>query len=185
MSVYKDTEILICSVLDDEPYAWSAALPCPSTSESVWLCQSFLHWVLFQRLCLCTSLQLCWLACRQAHRVTACSDKDPVPEYRYVLSTICQSLMSSIPLLAPAACKLPSACHKTRRCSSDAVLVPAGYNVCIFAYGQTGSGKTHTMAGTDVQHEEGRGINYRALDDLFALHHKRSKEVLTYSSLWT
>ena len=54
----------------------------------------------------------------------------------------------------------------------------AGYNVCIFAYGQTGSGKTHTMAGTDVQHEAGRGINYRALDDLFALNEKRSREVL-------
>ena len=54
----------------------------------------------------------------------------------------------------------------------------AGYNVCIFAYGQTGSGKTHTMAGTDVQHEAGRGINYRALDDLFALNENRSREVL-------
>ena len=59
--------------------------------------------------------------------------------------------------------------------------VPAGYNVCIFAYGQTGSGKTHTMAGTNVQDEEGRGINYRALDDLFALNQKRAKEVLLRS----
>lgn len=39
-----------------------------------------------------------------------------------------------------------------------------GYNVCIFAYGQTGSGKTHTMEGTEAD----RGINYRALDTLFA-----------------
>jgi len=30
--------------------------------------------------------------------------------------------------------------------------------VCIFCYGQTGSGKTHTMAGSDVDSYEGRGI---------------------------
>ena len=53
----------------------------------------------------------------------------------------------------------------------------AGYNVCIFAYGQTGSGKTHTMSGTDVENLEGRGINYRALDDLFALRESRHAEV--------
>ena len=53
----------------------------------------------------------------------------------------------------------------------------AGYNVCIFAYGQTGSGKTHTMAGTNIEQYEGRGINYRALDDLFALNAKRQGEV--------
>eukprot|EP00877_Chromochloris_zofingiensis_P005398 jgi/Chrzof1/1485/Cz10g09180.t1 len=52
-----------------------------------------------------------------------------------------------------------------------------GYNVCIFAYGQTGSGKTHTMSGTNVHLEEGRGINYRALDDLFALRDQRRDEV--------
>jgi hypothetical protein len=52
----------------------------------------------------------------------------------------------------------------------------AGYNVCIFAYGQTGSGKTHTMAGTDVEDYAGRGINYRALDDLFALNEARAGE---------
>eukprot|EP00798_Chlamydomonas_sp_ICE-L_P020873 gene20873-27714_t len=52
-----------------------------------------------------------------------------------------------------------------------------GYNVCIFAYGQTGAGKTHTMSGTNVNDEEGRGINYRALDDLFNLREKRSEEV--------
>ncbi|GBG25229.1 Kinesin, putative [Hondaea fermentalgiana] len=39
-----------------------------------------------------------------------------------------------------------------------------GYNVCIFAYGQTGSGKTHTMEGP----EHDRGVNFRALDRLFA-----------------
>jgi hypothetical protein len=53
-----------------------------------------------------------------------------------------------------------------------------GYNVCIFAYGQTGSGKTHTMSGTDIVHSSGRGINYRALDDLFDLQHQRSNEVI-------
>ena len=58
----------------------------------------------------------------------------------------------------------------------------AGYNVCIFAYGQTGSGKTHTMAGTNIEQYEGRGINYRALDDLFALNAKRQGEVSTSSA---
>ncbi|GMH44370.1 hypothetical protein BSKO_12304 [Bryopsis sp. KO-2023] len=52
-----------------------------------------------------------------------------------------------------------------------------GYNVCIFAYGQTGSGKTHTMSGTNVEQYSGRGINYRALDDLFDIKGKRSEEV--------
>lgn len=52
-----------------------------------------------------------------------------------------------------------------------------GYNVCIFAYGQTGSGKTHTMAGTNIADVKGRGINYRALDDLFDLQHQRRAEV--------
>jgi len=52
-----------------------------------------------------------------------------------------------------------------------------GYNVCIFAYGQTGSGKTHTMSGTDVEEYEGRGINYRALDDLFQIKKDRADEV--------
>eukprot|EP00873_Tetraselmis_striata_P027607 jgi/Tetstr1/447871/TSEL_035181.t2 len=51
-----------------------------------------------------------------------------------------------------------------------------GYNVCIFAYGQTGSGKTHTMSGTNVEQMSGRGINYRALDDLFELAAHRSGE---------
>lgn len=46
-----------------------------------------------------------------------------------------------------------------------------GYNVCVFAYGQTGSGKTHTMNGP----EEDRGVNYRALVDLFAIAEQRSE----------
>ncbi|CAN1784282.1 Kinesin-like protein KIN-14H, partial [Linum perenne] len=50
-----------------------------------------------------------------------------------------------------------------------------GYNVCIFAYGQTGSGKTYTMELT----EEGLGVNYRALSDLFHLSAQR-KEVISY-----
>ena len=49
--------------------------------------------------------------------------------------------------------------------------------MCIFAYGQTGSGKTHTMAGSDVKDYAGRGINYRALDDLFAINEERQGEV--------
>ena len=40
-----------------------------------------------------------------------------------------------------------------------------GYSVCVFAYGQTGSGKSYTMEGS----AQDRGVNYRALDDLFAL----------------
>ncbi|CDF35474.1 Kinesin [Chondrus crispus] len=46
-----------------------------------------------------------------------------------------------------------------------------GYNVCVFAYGQTGSGKTHTMSGP----EEDRGVNYRALVDLFDIANQRSE----------
>ncbi len=60
---------------------------------------------------------------------------------------------------------------------ADMCHVSAGYNVCIFAYGQTGSGKTHTMAGTNVDEYKGRGINYRALDDLFELNRQRQGEV--------
>ena len=37
--------------------------------------------------------------------------------------------------------------------------------MCIFAYGQTGSGKTHTMEGPP----EDRGVNFRALAELFSL----------------
>ncbi|CAN1219691.1 Kinesin-like protein KIN-14G [Linum perenne] len=54
-----------------------------------------------------------------------------------------------------------------------------GYNVCIFAYGQTGSGKTYTMTGPNELTEEGLGVNYRALSDLFHLSAQR-KEVISY-----
>ncbi|KAF0701597.1 Aste57867_7970 [Aphanomyces stellatus] len=47
-----------------------------------------------------------------------------------------------------------------------------GFNVCIFAYGQTGSGKTFTMSGSP----DNPGINPRALTELFALKHGRTKE---------
>ena len=56
-------------------------------------------------------------------------------------------------------------CSALIRCACD------GYNVCFMAYGQTGSGKTYTMSGPSGA-ESGnasRGINYRALDDLFDL----------------
>ncbi len=45
-----------------------------------------------------------------------------------------------------------------------------GYNVCIFAYGQTGSGKTWTMSGPP----DNRGVNTRALDELFRRSRERS-----------
>ncbi len=61
----------------------------------------------------------------------------------------------------------------------------AGYNVCIFAYGQTGSGKTHTMVGSDVRDPEGRGINYRTLEDLFAINAQRAGEVTPFAPLLT
>ncbi|KAE8733395.1 Kinesin-4 [Hibiscus syriacus] len=54
-----------------------------------------------------------------------------------------------------------------------------GYNVCIFAYGQTGSGKTHTMIGPKELTEEGLGVNYRALSDLFHLSNQR-KDTISY-----
>lgn len=54
--------------------------------------------------------------------------------------------------------------------------------MCIFAYGQTGSGKTHTMSGTSVEDEQGRGINYRALYDLFDIIENRRGEVRTGQS---
>ena len=83
----------------------------------------------------------------------------------------------------------------------------AGYNVCIFAYGQTGSGKTYTMTGRNAgagargrgvgvggaylssggsggsvdsgggSGGDERGINYRALEDLFAIRDARRGEV--------
>ncbi|RXH82195.1 hypothetical protein DVH24_036536 [Malus domestica] len=54
-----------------------------------------------------------------------------------------------------------------------------GYNVCIFAYGQTGSGKTFTMTGPKEITEESRGVNYRALSDLFYLSEQR-KDTICY-----
>uniref|UniRef100_A0A0E0MI25 Kinesin motor domain-containing protein n=1 Tax=Oryza punctata TaxID=4537 RepID=A0A0E0MI25_ORYPU len=54
-----------------------------------------------------------------------------------------------------------------------------GYNVCIFAYGQTGSGKTFTMSGPKVLTEEGLGVNYRALNDLFNIQDQR-KDTFCY-----
>ncbi|KAK4746148.1 hypothetical protein SAY87_012460 [Trapa incisa] len=54
-----------------------------------------------------------------------------------------------------------------------------GYNVCIFAYGQTGSGKTHTMSGPKEITEEGMGVNYRALNDLFSIS-KQRKDSISY-----
>lgn len=47
-----------------------------------------------------------------------------------------------------------------------------GFNVCIFAYGQTGSGKTYTMEGPP----NNRGINYRAVRELFTIAHDRGDE---------
>jgi hypothetical protein len=37
--------------------------------------------------------------------------------------------------------------------------------------------QTHTMTGTNVYVEDGRGINYRAMDDLFAIRDRRIDEV--------
>lgn len=48
-----------------------------------------------------------------------------------------------------------------------------GYNVCIFAYGQTGTGKTYTMTGPP----DNRGVNTRALEELFKLSDERRAEV--------
>ena len=41
------------------------------------------------------------------------------------------------------------------------------------------------MAGTNIEQYEGRGINYRALDDLFALNAKRQGEVSEPCELMT
>lgn len=71
-------------------------------------------------------------------------------------------------------------CKAPQGCASAA----AGYNVCIFAYGQTGSGKTHTMAGSNVENLADRGINYRALDDLFAINAQRAGEVSRSPAIW-
>mmetsp|Transcript_26709 Transcript_26709/g.83667 ORF Transcript_26709/g.83667 Transcript_26709/m.83667 type:complete len:710 (+) Transcript_26709:541-2670(+) len=48
-----------------------------------------------------------------------------------------------------------------------------GYNVCIFAYGQTGSGKTYTMEGPP----EDRGVNMRALQEIFNVQAERTSDV--------
>ena len=48
-----------------------------------------------------------------------------------------------------------------------------GFNVCIFAYGQTGTGKTFTMEGVP----ENRGVNYRALEELFKISEARTTSV--------
>lgn len=48
-----------------------------------------------------------------------------------------------------------------------------GFNVCIFAYGQTGTGKTFTMEGVP----ENRGVNYRALEELFRISQERSTSI--------
>eukprot|EP00854_Cymbomonas_tetramitiformis_P007312 gene7312-8706_t len=53
-----------------------------------------------------------------------------------------------------------------------------GYCVCIFAYGQTSSGKTYTMSGPQdhAVTEGNRGLQSRALDDLFRLAEERRDE---------
>jgi len=56
-----------------------------------------------------------------------------------------------------------------------------GLNVALLAYGQTGSGKTFTMSGPGHaadQHQHGTlcGVNYRALEDLFAIAQQREGE---------
>eukprot|EP01006_Ploeotia_vitrea_P052275 TRINITY_DN67666_c13_g2_i3.p1 TRINITY_DN67666_c13_g2~~TRINITY_DN67666_c13_g2_i3.p1 ORF type:complete len:637 (-),score=45.50 TRINITY_DN67666_c13_g2_i3:207-2117(-) len=52
-----------------------------------------------------------------------------------------------------------------------AMSVLDGYNVCIFAYGQTASGKTHTMEGGHQLAQ--RGINYRAVEELYEISNSR------------
>jgi hypothetical protein len=39
------------------------------------------------------------------------------------------------------------------------------------------------MSGTDTMHLEGRGINYRALDDLFSIRDGRDEEVRGQAAL--
>lgn len=52
-------------------------------------------------------------------------------------------------------------------------LVMDGFNICIFAYGQTAIRKTFTMEGIP----ENRGVNYRALEELFRVSGERSTSV--------
>ncbi|EXB56920.1 hypothetical protein L484_019965 [Morus notabilis] len=52
-----------------------------------------------------------------------------------------------------------------------------GYNVCILAYGQTGSGKTYTMTGPNAASKDNWGVNYRALNDLFAISQNRRSSI--------
>lgn len=56
--------------------------------------------------------------------------------------------------------------------SSLVTSVLDGFNVCIFAYGQTGSGKTYTMSGP----VDDRGVNTRALNELFSKVNDRKSE---------
>lgn len=49
-------------------------------------------------------------------------------------------------------------------------MCPPNSQVCVFAYGQTGAGKTYTMQGP----EENRGVNFRALKDLFKIAAQRT-----------
>ncbi|CAM9803801.1 unnamed protein product [Chrysoparadoxa australica] len=51
-----------------------------------------------------------------------------------------------------------------------------GYRVCVFAYGQTGSGKTYTMEGPRGD----RGVNFRALNELFDLAAQDRERTFTF-----
>lgn len=92
-------------------------------------------------------------------------------------STLPESALPEKSLMPQNDCNPPNDVARPLLKTAHAPLPFAGYNVCIFAYGQTGSGKTHTMSGTDTRHAQGRGINYRALDDLFAIRDARTGEV--------
>lgn len=62
--------------------------------------------------------------------------------------------------------------YASLRCLSSACLVCP--TLC---YRSLCAGKTHTMSGTDIGEYAGRGLNYRALDDLFELNRSRGAEV--------
>ena len=53
-------------------------------------------------------------------------------------------------------------------------------NACL----HTSAGKTHTMSGSDVTDLAGRGINFRTLDDLFAINAQRASDVRPILSFW-